>query len=216
MKLYYLSLIIIFMFLIGCSTTYKVTNYFSKEDLYKKANSSMKSRDVNVVTIDSSFTAFEGSRIKDDSLQIVAKIQETLSLKDIKKIKYYGNAYEAPPASILLKSGKELNTENVKVLPDSSVQFINITNENIPLANVKHLNYTNHWVSMIPGFFGGAAIGAAIGATGWIIKVPEGGLFSGNKIDHGSSAVVGATFGIVIGIVVGAIIGKDYTYQFGP
>ena len=207
MKLYYLSLIIIFMFLIGCSTTYKVTNYVSKEDLYKKANSSMKSRDVNVVTIDSSFTAFEGSRIKDDSLQIVAKIQETLSLKDIKKIKYYGNAYEEPSAYIWLKNGKELKQNKVKIISDSTIQFSNfiMTNEYIPVDKVKIISYKTWWQSTLIGIPFGLVSGTLIGGM-------LGGTVSHN--DEGDiSMVVGALGGAIIGTITGAILGYIIGYK---
>ncbi len=213
-KSYYLSMSIIFLFLIGCSSTYKVTDYPSKAKFHEDINSSIKIRDVDVVTVDSSFTSLEGSRIKDDSLKTVYRIKEKISLREIRDIKYYGSAYEAPSASIWLKNGEELNTENVKVLPDSSVQFINITNELIPLMNVKHLSYTNHWSGLGMGAFYGMITGAAIGASGWILK--DTGSGNNEKIDRVASSFWGAVYGIVIGTIVGAIIGWDNIYQFNP
>jgi hypothetical protein len=205
MKYSCLSIPIIFMFFIGCSS-YKVINYPSKEAFHEDVNGSMKNRDVNVVTVDSSFTALEGSRIEDDSLQIVANIQEKIPQSEIKDIKYYGNAYEVPSAYIWLKSGEELNTKTVRVLPDSTVQFINITNKYIPLTDVKHINYTNHWVGLGTGTFAGILTGLIVAS----IMVNQSEAWSRT----------GGTFlvipGTVVGAILGAIIGWDMIYQFGP
>ena len=205
MKKYYLSIPIIFLFLTGCST-YEVINYPSKEAFHEDANSSMKSRDVNVVTVDSSFTAIEGSRIEDDSLQIVSRTKEKIPRSEIRNIKYYGNAYRTLTASLWLKNGEELTTENVKILPDSTVQFINITNKYIPLTDIKNVNYSNHWVGLGVGTFAGTLTGLVVASI--MVNQSEGWGRSG-----------GAFFilaGPVVGAILGAIIGWEYTFQFGP
>jgi hypothetical protein len=82
MKLGYLIIAVF----VGCSSTYKVTDYSSKEKFREDINSSIKDRDIIVTTIDSSFTSSSGSVIIDDSLLIVAKIQEEkISLNGVKK-----------------------------------------------------------------------------------------------------------------------------------
>ena len=216
MKSFYLSIPILLLFLIGCSSTYTTKYFSSKKDFYKYINSSIKNRNVNVVTIDSSFTSLEGSVIKNDTLQTVSNVQEKIPMSEIRDIKYHSNGYEAQSATIWLKSGEELNKENVMILPDSSVLFIHITNEKIPLTDVKHLSYSNHWLGLGSGIFAGITIGAAIGATGLIIRAPEDGMPSEDKWNSGSSAILGAVCGIVTGAIVGAIIGWDMIYQFNP
>ena len=205
MKYSCLSITMIFMFFIGCSS-YKVINYPSKEAFHEDANSSMKSRDVNVVTVDSSFTAIEGSRIKDDSLQIVSRTKEKIPRSEIRNIKYYGTAYRTLTASLWLKNGEELTTENVVILPDSTVQFINITNKYIPLTDVKHINYTNHWVGLGTGTFAGMLTGLVVAS----IMVNQSEAWSRT----------GGTFffvtGPVVGAIAGAIIGWENIFQFGP
>ncbi len=209
MKSFYVSIPIIFLFLVGCSSTYRVTNYPSKEKFHKDVNGSMKIRDVNVVTVDSSFTAIEGSRIEDDSLLIVANIQEKIPLSEIKGIKYYGNGYEAPSAHMWLKSGEELNTKNVKVMPDSSIQFTDITNKKIQLTDVKHISYTNHWVGMGVGTFAGVLTGIALASSNLEIKYSGGGIEFNNYF-------WGFMVETVVGATLGAIIGWDIIYQFNP
>jgi hypothetical protein len=222
MKLFYLSIPIIFLFLIGCSSTYKVTDYPSKAKFHEDINSCITNRDVNVVAVDSSFTSFAGSRINDDSLQIVSKIQEKIPLKevkDIKGIKYYGSAYQGPSASIWLKSGEELRTENVKILPDSTIQFTNIANGYIPIDKVKEISYKTGWpgaLTGIPiGLGGGAIIGGILGSAGVIFHINSGGMK--DTFDKGQSAFVGMVsggfIGIVTGFIVGYITGWDNIYQ---
>ena len=88
-----------------------MTDYPSKEKYHESVNSFIKYTDVNVITADSSLTAKEGSKIKNDTLDVIKSIQEKkeqISLRDIKEIKYFGKAYEEPSAFIWLKNGKEI------------------------------------------------------------------------------------------------------------
>ncbi|MFZ0456135.1 MAG: hypothetical protein WAM24_20470, partial [Ignavibacteriaceae bacterium] len=122
MKLFYFLVPIIFLFIIGCSSTYRVTNYPSIEKFTEDVNSSMKNRDVNVITVDSSFISSAGSEIKDNLLQTFSYIkEEKISLKDVKRIKYFGKAYEEPSSYVWLESGKELIAENIQKLPNSII-----------------------------------------------------------------------------------------------
>jgi hypothetical protein len=214
LKLFYISIPIIFLFFVGCSSTYRVTDYPSLAKFHEDVNYSMKDRDVNVITVDSTFTSLKGSRIKDDSLQTVANIQQIIPLKDIKDIKYYGRTYKAPSATIWLKNGEELTTENVEILPDSSIQFINITNEKIPLTEVKQVSYTDHLKGAIPGLLIGTIVGGIIGYTGWIYH-PEGG---GRQLEflQLQATVFGAVVGLLTGTIVGIIVGHNNYYIFSP
>ena len=206
------------MFFIGCSSTYRVTDYPSKAKFLEDVNSSIKNRDFNVVTTDSLFTCLEGSKIKDDSLYVIAKnVGDEIPLKDIKDMKYYySNTNEDPSAYIWLKNGKELRVFNVNISSNSYLQFTNINNEQIPLMDIKHLSYTNHWKGLAPGIYLGMTAGGLIGATGLIIKIPEDGNNRDNRLNYGSSFLFGAIYGIVIGAIVGCIVGFENIYEFNP
>ena len=226
MKLFYFSVPIIFLLFIGCSSTYRVTDYPSKEKYHESVNSFIKYTDVNVITADSSLTAKEGSKIKNDTLDVIKSIQEKkeqISLRDIKEIKYFGKAYEEPSAFIWLKNGKEIKRDKIKILPDSSIQFrnIQITSEYIPIDNVKEIRYHNRGIGAVIyaliGSGSGFILGAISGATGIYPHVNDGG----NEpltFDSGTSMILGAFGGVVIGAVTGAIIGYivgfDRVYQF--
>ncbi len=223
MKLFYFLVPIIFLFIIGCSSTYRVTNYPSIEKFTEDVNSSMKNRDVNVITVDSSFISSAGSEIKDNLLQTFSYIkEEKISLKDVKSIKYFGKAYEEPSAYVWLESGKELIAENIQKLPNSLIQLrnISISSGYIPIGRVKEISYKTRWQSTLvgipAGFFGGAALGLIVGASG-IIRMESGGMEI-QSYDRGMSTLVGIIWGSLIGtvtgIIWGAIAGWDHIYLF--
>lgn len=225
MKLFYFSVPIIFLFFIGCSTTYKVTDYPSKKNFLEDVNGAMKNRDVNVVTIDSSFISSAGSEITDNSLQMVSKIkEEKISLKDVKDIKYFGKAYEEPSAYVWLESGKELRAENIQQLPNSMIQLRNISINSgyIPIDKVKEISYKTRWQSTLlgapAGFAGGAVLCGILGGTGITFRTESGG--NHPTFDPANSAIVGAIYGALIGTITGAIVGYitgwDHIFRFNP
>ncbi len=223
MKLFYLVIPIALVFFIGCSSTFKVTDYSSKEKFYEDVNNSIKNRDFNLVTADSSFTALAGSIIKDDSLKTTSKFQEKIiPLKDVKSIKYFGNAYEIPSATVWLGNGKELRAEQIKELPDSMIQLTNVrvSSGYISVDKIQAISYKTRWQCTLLGapigFASGALIGGILGRSGAIIHINDGG--NHPTFDSGTSMVVGAAWGALIGtvtgIIVGYIIGWDHVYQF--
>lgn len=225
MKILYLAVALfpILLIAIGCSSTYRVTDYPSKEKFQEDINSSIKDRDINVATVDSSFISSAGSEIKGDSLLTVAKIQEEkISLKDVKDIKYIEHGYEEPSAYLWLKNGEKLRPEGIKILPDSMIQLTNlrINSKYVSINKIKEISYKTRWQSTligIPlGFAGGALTGGIIGATGIIIHINDGG--NHPTFDSGTSMMVGAALGVLIGTVTGAIVGYivgwDHIYQF--
>ena len=228
MKLFYLLILNIFLLLVGCSSTYRMTDYASKEKFYEDINNSIGTRDFNVVADDSSFTGFRGSEIKNDSLYAVTRIiekKETISSEDIKEIKYFGKAYEEPSADIWLKNGEELRAENLINLSGSKLQFTNlkISSGYIPINKVEEINYKTRWKSTLIGFpiglVSGVLIGGYMGSQGWIFNVRTGGN-EPLQFDKANSAIQGAfvvgLIGIIMGPIVGYITGWNYVFQFKP
>ena len=222
-KRIYLFFSFVFLLFIGCSTIYRVADYPSKEEYYEDINNSIKNRDVNVVTIDSSFVSLAGSEIKGDSLRIFVKIpEEKISLKDVKEIKYFGKAYEEPSAYVWLKNGEELRVDNINKLTDSMIQLTNlkINSGNIPINKVKEISYKTAWTGALMGGMpiglgSGVIIGGILGSAGIIFHINTGGMT--DTFDKRESTAVGAVSGALIGIVTGAIIGYiigwDNIYQ---
>ena len=69
MKLFYLFIPAVFILFIGCSTTYKATEYMNKKEFYKDFNSSVLNNKLKVtLNNDSLFVVPEGAEIKSDSI----------------------------------------------------------------------------------------------------------------------------------------------------
>lgn len=62
-------------FFFGCSSTYRITDFSSKEKFYKDFNSFAKNRNVNVRLVnDSTFSSPNGAIISNDSLRLIDKV----------------------------------------------------------------------------------------------------------------------------------------------
>ena len=211
MKYIFFLIPIIFLFLIGCSSTYKITDYPSKETFYKDINSSIRNRDVKVVTADSSFTSLKGSQINDGSLQTVSLVQKSIPLQEVKNVKYSETAGATPLVYVWLKSGEELKPESIKKLPNSMIQLtiLRINDGSIPIYKIKEISYKTGWpgaLTGIPiGFGSGAIVGGILGSAGIIFHINSGGMK--DTFDKGQSTFVGMVSGALIGIVTGGILG---------
>ena len=166
MKYFYLSIPVIFLFLIGCSSTSKKTDYPSKEDFYKHINFSIKDRNVNVFTTDSSFTCLKGSIIKDDSIQRMVKIKK-ISSSNIKG---------------LPDSSKWFTKTVREYIPLTKINQISYTNH----WNGVPLGFTS-------GLVGGAAMGAIFAKSDLIEG--EFGTFVGALSGMIVGAIVGYIIG---------------------
>jgi hypothetical protein len=90
MKYYYLISLIFLAFLIGCSSTYSVSDFSSKEKFYDDLNKSMHDKSIKVILInDSSYVINNNVRISNDSLVLLnpeESVGNNLALEKVKKI----------------------------------------------------------------------------------------------------------------------------------
>ena len=100
-----MKLILLFimpLIFIGCSSIYTVKDFSSKEKFYEDFNNSVKNKELEITLVnDSSFSVLEGSKIADDSLDLILNFQNkehTLVADEIENIKYYGDSYSSPSA----------------------------------------------------------------------------------------------------------------------
>ena len=204
------------LFFIGCSSTYRLTDFSTKENFYADFNKTVINKNINVALInDSTFSALSGSKIVNDTLYLILNRQNEkhlMPVSDIKKIRYYYTGYSTPSADIALKNGNEIKGGNVKVLDDSFIEYTikKINSIAIPVSRVKIVSYKNRWL--------GALIGIPAGTVaGWGLGAFASGYEYDNNSDQGG--VIWGYFalsGPVIGAVLGSIIGYTYTYQFNP
>ena len=162
----YVLIAIILQFLAGCSSTYRVTDYPSEAKYYDNINSSIKNREFNVITTDSSFTCLEGSIIKDDSIQRMVKIKK-ISSSNIKG---------------LPDSSKWFTKTVREYIPLTKINQISYTNH----WNGVPLGFTS-------GLVGGAAMGAIFAKSDLIEG--EFGTFVGALSGMIVGAIVGYIIG---------------------
>ena len=117
MKLFYLFIPVVFLLFVSCSSTYKVTDYPSKEAFHKDFNNSAKDTKVKVTLInDSSFSVSEGAEIRGDSLHLdyypsyypsrLRLKNENILLNDVQQASYKNHLKGIlPGAGIGLPSG---------------------------------------------------------------------------------------------------------------
>ncbi len=94
MKLFYISSPILFLFLIGCSSTYRITNYSSKEDFYNKFNESAEDRIMTITMINDSSFYLNKARINND---ILLYSNAQIPISEIKQASYNNHLQGAIP-----------------------------------------------------------------------------------------------------------------------
>jgi len=220
MKIVYLITTILSIILLGCSSTYRVSDFPSKEKFYDNYNKSANDKTI-IITLnnDSTYTAFEGSEISNDSLTYTSQIKnEQINIKpaEIKDIKYFGTDMSKISADILLKNGKKARAENVSLLSDSSITAVISYKvyKTIPINNIKKVSYKNHFLGLPQGFLGGIIGGLFVSYLVYNVA-GIGSNQRGNETSfYGGVAIT--SLGLIGGSVLGWINGYTYTYQFNP
>lgn len=217
MKIIYLFISSIFLFFIGCSTTYKVTGFKSSEEFYNNFNNFMKDKDGEVTLRNDSALSFEnGAEVKDDSLMffnhVTESIEKSIPLNEIKKTDYYGTDYKHFSAHLLLKNGNKVDAKNIKLGKDS-MKYLDIRELDkvtaIPLNKVGEVSVSG---KKLRGIIGGIVIG---GLAGIIYSV----VFDTGNPQENTSGIpftYGGIAGGIIGGIVGYLIGWNYHYDFNP
>lgn len=217
------------MFLIiGCTSTYKISSFSSKDKFYEEFNNFAKNKNVKVIlTNDSSFSVSNGAEIWNDTLYSLGEEIKTgnkqLALSDLKEIKYNSIYYNS--ASILLKNGEEYSAKQLKMGKDSiEFTFANeiITLNGItPINKVQKISYKKRWLGLFPGFIAGTFLGSV---TGFCLVSSDNintslGLAQTSTQNDGVNfdpVAWGALSGMIVGSALGWIVGFDYIYQFNP
>ena len=109
MKTLFLILSGMSLLFIGCSSTYKVSDFSSKDKFYEDFNNFARNKNVKVTLLnDSTFSINNGAAIRNDSLCSLGEVtnigNKKLALSDTKEINYTSNDYKS--ATILLKNGE--------------------------------------------------------------------------------------------------------------
>ncbi|MGA7721951.1 MAG: hypothetical protein WCA84_12355 [Ignavibacteriaceae bacterium] len=218
MKIFYLLIPVLPLLLIGCSSTYNVADFPSKDKFYADFNKSASDKSLKIImNNDSTINAGNGALISNDSLLITIPVQkeEKISRDNIEELIY--NSYDPNIINkIILKNGKSITSDRISILPDSSVSFFDYvsTNESLSLNNVKKISYKNHWLGLPVGLIFGPLIGYGLGISlGEAIS--QSSFSSASSADKATIYVI-SSIGFVTVSVLGWVNGWTYTYIFNP
>jgi len=220
MKNIYFAEVFILIFFTGCSSTYKVKNFSTKEKFYEEFNNSFKNREAKVVlTNDSTFIALNGVDIKNDTLYSYIFTEENqpmqFSLADVADIEFISDHIAS--AKIFLKNGEKLNGNKVKVTKDS-INFIEskslmLLKKLESIDKIKRVTYKNRWKRMPLAILAGAPLGAFSGIV--FSKLLDTRDYKGNP-DYFIGVINMTVVGVLTGCITSYLIGFDYIYQFNP
>jgi hypothetical protein len=218
MKIIYIIITFIPLIFIGCSSTYTVSDFPSKEEFYEDFNKSANGKTIKfTLNNDSTFMCSNNVEIEGDTLYCIKKeIESTnkvIALSEIKKLKYSVNNFKA--GIILLKDGKTIEAENI-IIENNTARFsiidtINSLNCRMPINNIKQVSYKNHWLGAPLGALPGAILGLFAGISAYFINPPTN-TWGGNYVYFFG----GAPLGLIVGGILGWISGYTYIYQFNP
>jgi hypothetical protein len=226
MKIFYILISLSSLLLIGCSSTYTVAGFPSRDKFYEDFNNSAGNKSLKIILDnDSTIFADDGARISNDSLFItlpVLKQEKVINKDDIEDIKV---SIHDMTTTIVLKNDKSVTAGSIDILPDSSVAVYNYvdTYEYLSLIHVKEISYKNHWLGLPVPLISGTLIGAALGiivaesmsSSSSGSSEPQGGSRSESPSPWNAFLITSAA-GILGGGIWGWITGWTYTYEFAP
>jgi hypothetical protein len=228
MRIFYLTpALLAYLFFIGCSSTYRVSDFTSKDEFIKDFNSSAKDKLLKVflnhssLIGDSIFMSEKGAYISNDSLVCTweSLMEEyTLRKEEVKEIIY---SVHDRSNTIFLNNGNSLRAKEIQK-SDSLIYLFNFNkiSSHIPLSGIKEISFKNHWFGILDGFLIGLAVSLVSDALLiYIIPNDLNGSVPTNIVAIVTlpSALTGITIFIsAIGGIWGGISGYSYTYQFNP
>ena len=170
MKIIDLLILLLSLLIIGCSSTYKISNFPSKDKFYEDFNKFAKDKSVKVTLVnDSSFYVENGAQIKNDTIysfgQEIITRNKKIPSSDTVEINYTDS--NPVSAEILLNDGEKYQANQIEFLGDS-IYFsydnkIGTINKISSLDKLKCISYRNHWLGIPFGFLDGLVIGTGAG-----------------------------------------------------
>jgi hypothetical protein len=222
MKNIFFIIIVLSLTLFGCSPTYRVSEFPSKENFFEHFNNFAKDKIVNIKLKNDSLLIGKNIGVINDTLysyeQLIDKLYKKFPLSKIKEINYTDPNYKA--ATLLLENDVKYDADEIKIKSDSvEFSFLNTTtvkNVITPINMIKEVVYRRNWSGVPLGFLTGAVTGYITGAAGAIpVYSDRPNTYPVEKeINRTSAGFYGLLSGAVIGGVIGYFFGYTYTYQF--
>ena len=221
MKTLYLYAFLFPLFLIGCSSTYKLSDFSSRDKFYENFNEFAKDKAVKLTfNNDSLVNVVNGAVIENDTLfafeQTGFRKYMKVANSEIKEMNYSRN-YKT--ANLILTDGKHMQAENIKTSADS-LEFTGIIINKDYISSIfkiREISYKNRGSGMLSGLLYGPLSGILLGFSQIIpVYTYEGFQSNIKSYSYPGGIAIGVVSGIGIGLIVGYIVGNNYTYQFNP
>jgi hypothetical protein len=223
MKIFDLLILLLSLLIIGCSTTYRISDYPFRENFYSDFNNSAKDKELKItLNNDSTVTAYFGGKILNDSLFIITPVK--INENEVKEI-IYNN--DSKSNKLFLNNGDTLTVKKTTMIP-GSILFMDSNNsfESIPLNKVKKISYNDNWSGVPYPIIFGTIFGIPFGAIVGIIinkinppnnTMPQSGSYVSSIEDDtiNSGIIIGSIAGLITGGII-CIEGYTYIYQFNP
>ena len=220
MKIFYILISLSSLLLIGCSSTYKVSNFPSRDKFYEDFNNFAINKTIKISLSNDSTFISNYAEIVNDTLYCKSKKNESISKKialtDINKIRYSGSYFQQ--GAILLNNGETIDADDITIDNDtlgySYTYTLDSLIRSISMNKIKNISYKNHWLGMPVPLITVPLIANSIAfilsqISGLDQKIAQGG--SGGSVLFGATAL-----GLIAGGIWGWITGYTYTYQFNP
>lgn len=226
MKIEVKIMLLFVFFIFGCSTTYRLSSFSSKEKYYEKINSELRDKEIAVELTDEDFPLFyKDVAIQGDTLfSIVEDVRDTLLTFPKKEITEIYFDINHTSANVYFKNGQVLKAESVKGAIDSVwIKEKVVTQKKIFISeasNIKTLAYKNKGKGAMLGIPLGIVLG---GVTGILIgKISPMNKTEYKNSEHGKTEgdqylnnfATGVFIGVLTGLVTGHIVGYPITYEF--
>lgn len=195
----------------GCSLTYKVSDFPSKEEFYNSFNNSAKGRDAKITYNNDSLAAYSGMLfVEENSLVAFTKTysgEKRLSLKEVNKINY--TDFKTLSGSILLNNRIVIMGEGIKTIQDSAVIFNEYKEIKIitPLSQVRKIDFEIKPIGTISGIFSG------ILTFFTFYSLATAGNNNGN-VNTARDYFIGIPLSVLVGITVGKVTTLKSSYVF--
>jgi hypothetical protein len=217
MKFYFFVVVFVSLFIIGCSSTYRISNFSSKEKFYEDFNKTAKDKNVKITLINDSSFSFNNAQIINDSIYSIEEDNIAINIKvDTSYIKEMSYNKFLTYASILLKDGEKYEAHNIQSHNDS-IYFAYDTNivKTIfisPIGRIKNISYKNHWLGVLLPSLLGTVSGIGVGFI--IISVSAWSNTYGPPVVN--IITIWPSIGLITGGIWGWLNGCTYTYEFSP
>jgi len=214
MKFILFAIVSVSIFLGGCATTYRMSDFSDKEKYYEDINNNLKKRETFILfRNDSLLTAHTGVEITNDTLfstsRSTTKNLQHLPLSDFADLTFAEN--NAASALITLKNGKTIAGIEIHVVKDS-ITFFEIQNvltrkKIAEVANVKQISFHDKMKRVGQWSVGGMLLGGVIGLAS--VKSYSTAHWESQEI---MKFPFGATLGFLIGGLFGYLVDNNFTY----